>query len=108
MPSWPGWPGAPDVLELNDVGEPEVGAGQLLIKVAAAGVNLADIYRRAGTYPAKFPFVPGQEAAGTVVEIGGGVRGFSVGERVATAEAVRCYADYAVIDQEKALPVPAE
>jgi NADPH2:quinone reductase len=99
-------PGGPDVLEPAEVDRPSPGPGQLLVKVAATGVNFIETYQRGGMYKVPFPFTPGAEAAGTVEELGDGVEGFSVGSRVATAEGTRCYAGYIVLDAAKALPVP--
>jgi NADPH2:quinone reductase len=99
-------PGGPEVLELAEVERPVPGPGQVLVKVAAAGVNFIDTYQRSGTYKVAFPFTPGAEAAGTVEELGDGVIGLNVGDRVATGEGSRCYAGYTLIDAEKALPVP--
>ncbi|UZX02606.1 quinone oxidoreductase [Arthrobacter sp. CDRTa11] len=101
-----GQPGGPEVLELADAGRPAPGPGQLLIKVAAAGVNFIDTYKRSGTYKVEFPFTPGSEASGTVEEVGEGVEDFAAGSRVATAEGSECYAGYIVLDAAKALPVP--
>lgn len=100
-------PGGPEVLEYSSVEPPQPGPGQLLIKVAAAGVNFIETYQRSGIYAVDYPFTPGAEAAGTIETIGEGVEEFSVGDRVATAEGVRTYAEYAVVDSAKALPVPA-
>ncbi|WP_299443395.1 quinone oxidoreductase [uncultured Phycicoccus sp.] len=76
-------PGGREVLavETRPAGTP--GAGELLIEVAAAGVNFIDVYQREGVYPMSTPFVAGNEGAGTVVEVGSGVEGFAVGDRVA-------------------------
>ena len=100
-------PGGPEVLEYASVEPPTPGPGQLLIKVAAAGVNFIETYQRRGTYKVDYPFTPGAEAAGTIEAIGEGVEDFSVGDRIATAEASKTYAEYAVVDASKALPVPA-
>ncbi|CAI3795834.1 quinone oxidoreductase family protein [Pseudarthrobacter sp. MM222] len=98
--------GGPEVLELAEVERPEPGPRQLLVKVAAVGVNFIDTYKRSGAYKVAYPFTPGSEAAGTVEEVGEGVSVFSPGDRVATAEAANCYAGYVLVDEDKALPVP--
>jgi NADPH2:quinone reductase len=98
--------GGPEVLQLAEVDRPVPGPGQLLVKVAAAGVNFIDTYQRSGVYKVQFPFTPGSEMAGTVEAIGDGVEGFSAGDRVATAEGARSYAGYTLLDQAKAYPVP--
>ncbi|MFJ4209809.1 quinone oxidoreductase family protein [Paenarthrobacter sp. NPDC089675] len=99
--------GGPEVLEYASVEVPAPGPGQLLIKVAAAGVNFIETYQRSGIYKVEYPFTPGAEAAGTVEAIGEGVEDFVVGDRVATAEGSRTYAEFALVDAAKALPVPA-
>jgi NADPH:quinone reductase len=98
--------GGPEVLESAEVERPTPGPGQLLIKVAATGVNFIETYQRGGMYKVAYPFTPGSEAAGTVEEVGEGVEGLTVGSRVATAEGQECYAEYTVLDAAKALPVP--
>ncbi|HET7139068.1 MAG TPA: quinone oxidoreductase [Arthrobacter sp.] len=98
--------GGPEVLELAEVERPTPGPGQLLIKVAATGVNFIETYQRGGMYKVAYPFTPGSEAAGVVEAVGDGVEGFAVGSRVATAEGQACYAGYTVLDAAKALPVP--
>ena len=81
-------PGDPDVLGVQDVPEPEVGAAELLVEVAGAGVNRADLLQRAGHYdpPPGSPVWPGLEVAGTVTAVGADVpaaSGWHVGDRVA-------------------------
>jgi NADPH2:quinone reductase len=98
--------GGPEVLEFAEVERPTPGPGQLLVKVAATGVNFIETYQRGGMYKVAYPFTPGSEAAGTVEEVGEGVDGFTVGSRVATAEGQKCYAEYTILDADKALPVP--
>jgi NADPH:quinone reductase len=98
--------GGPDVLELRDVDDPVAGPGQLLVEVAAAGVNFVDVYRRSGVYPSEFPVVPGSEGSGTVRAVGDGVEGVRPGDRVAWAEAPGSYAELALVPAEVALPVP--
>jgi NADPH2:quinone reductase len=99
-------PGGPEVLDFTEVERPVPGPGQLLVKVAATGVNFIETYQRSGTYKVNYPFTPGSEAAGVVEEIGEGVEDYTVGSRVATAEGTACYAGYTVLDAVKALPVP--
>jgi NADPH2:quinone reductase len=99
-------PGGPEVLDLTEIDRPAPGPGQLLVKVAATGVNFIETYQRSGTYKVAYPFTPGSEAAGVVEEIGEGVEDYTVGSRVATAEGAACYAGYIVLDAAKALPVP--
>lgn len=98
--------GGPEVMRLADVDRPVPGEHQLLIKVAAAGVNFIDTYQRAGVYAVEFPFTPGSEAAGEIVAVGSAVTEFSVGDRIATCEASAGYAQYLVLDADRALPVP--
>ncbi|WP_210479928.1 quinone oxidoreductase [Naasia sp. SYSU D00948] len=97
--------GGPEVLELRDVEVPSPGPDELLVRVAATGVNYIDTYHRSGIYPVRFPFTPGGEAAGTVVSAGSGT-GFREGDRVATAEARAAYAEYVLVPAEKAVPIP--
>ncbi|WP_312180810.1 quinone oxidoreductase [Arthrobacter sp.] len=98
--------GGPDVLRYEDVDLPVPGPNELLVKVAAAGVNFIDTYQRSGVYQMKYPFIPGAEAAGTVVSAGVDVAAFQAGDRVATAEGHGTYAEYMILDVDKALPVP--
>ncbi len=98
--------GGPEVLISAEVPRPVPGGTQLLVKVAAAGVNFIETYQRSGTYPLELPFTPGAEASGTVMELGPGADGFSVGDRVAFAEGQGTYADYALVEADKALPIP--
>ena len=100
-------PGGPDVLELVQHPVPVPGPGELLVKVAAVGVNFIESYQREGIYKVPFPFTPGAEAAGTVAAVGPGVTSHSVGDRVATAEGIACYAEYAIFPAVAALPVPS-
>src|SRR4029077_17430947 len=88
--------GGPDVLSWVEKPQPPPGAGEVLIKAEAIGVNFVDTYFRSGLYPHRLPFVVGAEVAGTVEAAGDGVTGFRVGDRVATADAVGAYAEYCV------------
>jgi NADPH:quinone reductase len=99
--------GGPDVLQVQDLPMPEIGPNELLVEVAASGVNFIDVYRREGVYPAPTPFVLGQECAGRVLAMGADVGGVSVGDVVATCEAGKgSHAALAVFDAAKAVPVP--
>jgi NADPH2:quinone reductase len=89
--------GGPDVLEAVDVSPPEPGPGQLLVDVAAVGVNYRDVYEREGAYGGDLPAIIGVEGAGTVV---------GSGERVAWVSAPGSYAEQAVVDAERAVSVP--
>ncbi|MCQ2001982.1 quinone oxidoreductase family protein [Arthrobacter zhaoxinii] len=99
-------PGGPEILRYEDVALPQPGPREILVKVAAAGVNFIDTYQRSGVYPMSYPFTPGSEAAGTVVSAGL-ESGFREGDRVATAEGRGAYAEYMLLDADVALPVPA-
>ena len=79
----------------EDAPVPEPKPGELRVKVAAVGVNFAEIYARRGWYPSPRPFVPGTEFAGTVDQVGAGVTEFKPGDRVATANGRVGYAEYA-------------
>lgn len=98
--------GRPEVLALIDVATPEVGEGQLLVDIAAAGLNYIDTYQRSGSYPIETPFILGQEGAGTVRSVGPGVDGFSVGDRVAWKNCRGSYAETVAIPAAEAVPVP--
>lgn len=98
--------GGPDVLDLRRLPRPEAGPGQLLVEVAASGVNFKDVYEREGRYPRATPFVLGSECAGTVVEVGDGVRDFAVGDVVATESGLATHAELALVDAMRAVRVP--
>ena len=98
--------GGPEVLKLIDAPPPEVGDGQLVVAIAAAGLNYIDTYQRSGSYPIDTPFILGQEGAGTVRAIGDGVDGFSLGDRVAWKNCLGSYAETVAIPATEAVPVP--
>ncbi len=98
--------GGPEVLTLAEIPTPEPGAGQVLIQVAATGVNFIEIYFREGRYKAPLPLVPGAECAGTVVAVGAGVTTVAVGDRVVTVNALGAYAEFALAPAEKVVKVP--
>ena len=100
--------GGPEVLVVRDRAAPRPGPGDVLVELAAAGVNYMDVYARQGTrpYAGDLPFVPGGEGAGTVVEVGADVRDLAVGDRVAWAGVGSSYAERVVVPADRAVPVP--
>lgn len=100
--------GGPEVLRALELDDPVPGDGELLVRVAAAGVNFIDIYKRSGLYPTPTPFIPGEEGAGTVVATGAGVAGFAAGDRVAWTGVLGSYAQLATVPAAIAVAVPAE
>ena len=98
--------GGPEALELADVEAKSPGSGELLVDVAAAGVNFIDCYHREGRYPLDLPFGPGLEGTGRVSAVGPDVTGFAVGDRVAWAQSLGSYAEQAVVPVKDAVPVP--
>ena len=100
-------PGGPEVLELVDLPAPEPGAREILVEVAVCGVNYRDIYERSGTGgETRYPLVLGIEGAGTVRELGPGVAGVSVGDRVAWMHVPGSYAERVAMPAELAVPLP--
>ena len=86
--------GGPEVLTSVEKPQPSPGAGEVLIKTEAIGVNFIDTYFRSGQYPRELPFIPGSEAAGTITAVGNDVTAVRVGDRVVTAAALSgTYAD---------------
>jgi NADPH2:quinone reductase len=98
--------GGTDVLKVENRPRPEPDAGQLLVEVAASGVNFMDVYQREGIYPVPTPFVLGAECAGRVVAVGTGVVDISVGDRIATSSGRGTHATYAIVDESMAVAVP--
>ncbi len=98
--------GGPEVLVPCDVPTPKPGEGQALMKIEASGVNFIDVYLREGQYPTKLPFIPGQEAAGTVIELGPGVTGVAVGDRVVWCHILGTYAQLAVAPAHRLVRIP--
>ncbi|MDM7855201.1 NAD(P)H-quinone oxidoreductase [Cellulomonas alba] len=101
-------PGGPDVLAVQDVAAPEPGPSDLLVAVAAAGVNRADLLQRQGHYPPPegAPAWPGLEVSGTVTAVGPDVAGWRVGDRVAALLAGGGYAEQVAVPADLALRVP--
>lgn len=98
--------GGPEVLVLGEHDPGAPGAGQLRIRIAAAGVNFIDVYFRTGLYPRPLPFVAGLEGAGHVEAVGAGVGDFGVGDRVAWASAPGSYAESVVAPAASVVRVP--
>ena len=98
--------GGPDVLKLTEVPDPAPGAGEILIEVAAAGVNYRDVYERTGAYPSKLPGIAGAEGAGRVLAVGEGVTGVRIGDVYASPYLRGAYAHLAVVTADQAIRVP--
>jgi NADPH:quinone reductase len=101
-------PGGPDVLKPVSLPVPVPGYGQIIIRVAYAGVNRPDALQRAGAYapPQSASPLPGLEASGTVVEIGQGVSRWQIGDQVTALLPGGGYAEYVATHADHALPVP--
>jgi NADPH:quinone reductase len=115
--------GGPEVLAVGEQQAPQPGPGQLLVRVAAAGVNYMDIYQREGQggYRAQPPFVPGAEGAGTIIAVGedsseasgsgasgsgASGAGLAPGDLVAWAGVSGCYAEQVLVPADRAVRVP--
>jgi len=101
-------PGGPEVLVPARLPVPVPGPGQVLVRVAAAGVNRPDVLQRKGGYPPPpgAPETPGLEIAGEVAGLGPGVRRYEAGDRICALVPGGGYAEYAVVHEDNALPVP--
>ena len=100
--------GGPEVLKLEDVPDPRPGAGQVVVRARAIGVNPVETYIRAGKYgPRPFPFTPGTDAAGVVEAVGEGVGRFRVGQRVYTSGSLTgAYAELSLCAEAQVHPLP--
>jgi NADPH2:quinone reductase len=98
--------GGPESLKLVELPVPKPKPNEALVKIAAAGVNFIDVYFREGRYPAQLPFVPGQEASGTVAEVGSEVKSLKPGDRVAYTGLLGSYAEYAVVPADRLVRTP--
>lgn len=98
-------PGGPEVLQIGELPMPEPAAGQVLVKVHAAGVNRPDILQRQGGYPPPpgAPLTPGLEIAGEVMSAG---TRYKIGDKICALVPGGGYAEYAVVAEDNALPVP--
>jgi NADPH2:quinone reductase len=100
--------GGPGVCQIAEVPDPAPGPGQLLVTVAAAGVNFMDIYQREGRppYQPQVPYTPGAEGAGTVAAVGPEVTGFAAGDTVVWTGVPGSYAEQVLVPAQAAVPVP--
>src|SRR5204862_3022912 len=101
-------PGEPDVLVPVERPRPDPGSGDVLIKVAAAGVNRPDVMQRQGKYPPPpgASDIPGLEIAGTIESVGADVAGWHAGDRVCALLSGGAYAEYAIAPALQCLPRP--
>jgi NADPH2:quinone reductase len=102
--------GPPESLRIEERDEPIAGPAQIVVDVAAAGINFPDLLSIAGTYQVKTPtpFVPGNEAAGTVLSVGAGVQQFTPGDRVIVATRGGAFAERCVAYERMTIALPAE
>jgi NADPH2:quinone reductase len=101
-------PGGPEVLQPVKLAVPVPGPGQVLVHVKAAGINRPDVLQRKGAYPPPpgAPDTPGLEIAGEVAGLGPGVKRYEAGDRVCALVPGGGYAEFAVVHEDNALPVP--
>jgi NADPH:quinone reductase len=99
--------GGVEVLTLVDIPVPKPKPNEVVVKIAAAGVNFIDVYFREGRYPVTPPFILGQEAAGVVSEAGSEVKDFKVGDRVAYTGITGAYAEYQAVPADRVVRVAA-
>src|ERR1051326_3079910 len=101
--------GGPAVITVIEEDVPTPNAGEVLVKVLAAGVSLPDVLAREGVHPEtpRVPYTPGWDLVGTVDRLGEGVTGFEPGQNVAAMPIHGCYAQYVCVPQSKLVPVPA-
>jgi NADPH:quinone reductase len=100
--------GPPEVVRVEDLPSPPLGAGQVRVRVGAAAVNFPDVLLVADEYQVKVPppFVPGSECAGVVAEVGAGVDDVAVGDRVTGTGIVGAFAEEMVLDRHAVTPIP--
>ena len=100
--------GGPEVLTYEDADPGQPGAGQILVRHTAIGLNFIDVYHRTGLYPPPggFPLIPGGEAAGVVLAVGTGVDWLKPGDRIAYAVNVGAYSESRVMPAERLVKLP--
>ncbi len=99
-------PGGPESMQLGEAPIPQATAGQVVVRIEAAGVNYIDVYYRTGAYKADAPITIGMEAAGVVTEVGNEVTEFAPGNRVAYAMSRGSYAEYAAVPASLLVKIP--
>jgi NADPH2:quinone reductase len=99
--------GGPEVLTLVDVPRPEPRPGTVLVRQSVAGINFIDCYIRSGLYQRELPLILGFEGAGVVEAVGADVTALAAGDRIGYAQAGATYAEYAVVPESEAVPIPA-
>jgi NADPH2:quinone reductase len=100
--------GGPEVMQWRQLPDPTAGAADVLIELAAAGLNYIDTYHRSGLYKVDLPYVLGLEGSGTVLSVGADVSGVVVGDRVAWATGPGSYAERVVVPAKNLMKVPVD
>ena len=98
--------GGPETLRFEDVPEPVPGPGEILVRLAACGVNFIDTYQRSGAYNVPLPHIAGQEGAGEVVALGEGAEGVAVGDHIAYTGVGSSYAECVAVPAARAVRLP--
>ena len=100
--------GGAEVLTQVELPIPQPKANEIVVKLAAIGINFIDVYYREGRYPAALPFIDGQEGAGVVHAIGSDVKGWKAGDRACYTGILGAYAEYAAVPADRAVRIPKE
>lgn len=100
--------GPPDSLVIRDIDVPEIGDNDVLVDMKAAGVSFVDVLMVAGEYQVKpeLPFIPGQEGAGIIKEVGKNVTRVKPGDRVMTSHPPGAFVEYAALNESRVTPIP--
>jgi NADPH2:quinone reductase len=98
--------GGPEVMQYEEVPTPTPGAGQVLVKLAASGLNFIDVYQRTGLYPNDLPYGLGLEGSGTVAAVGAEVSGLGEGDPVAYTGVPGSYAEYVLAPVDRLVRMP--
>ena len=99
-------PGGPEAMELVELPVPQPKANEVVVKLAATGVNFIDVYHREGRYKVPLPFVLGQEGAGVVTAVGADVKSVKARDRVAWTGLMGSYAEYIAAPADRLVPIP--